>query len=246
MVTDMIRLGNKVDIRLIQQIEQVEKTGVSPHVYGSKVFDISDEGDIELIMPIESGKVILLPLGVRYEFVFYTSLGLYRSVGQVKERYKKENVYVLLIELKSQLTKFQRREYYRFPCLVDMQYFHISQEDAQKKSSEDIFQGLRDNHFYDKQKSGSIVDLSGGGVRFTSDEGLNSEQYILLILRLCNDNMDKQYFLAGHVLSSSKIEGEIKKFENRVQFIFRDPRVREEIIRYIFEEERRTRNRGKG
>lgn len=246
MVTNMIHLGDKVDIKVIQQVKQVEKTGVTPHTYKSDVFDINDEGEFELSMPIENGKIILLSLGIRYEFVFYTSAGLYRCIGQIKERYKKENVYVVLIELHSQLNKFQRREYFRYPCLVETQYFLISKEEAVEESTEKIFNGIRDDDFYEKQKIGSIVDLSGGGVRFMSDERMEADSYILLIIRLCNEIMDKQYYLTGHVLTSEQTDGKIKRYENRVQFIFKDTRVREEIIRYIFEEERKSRSNKKG
>jgi hypothetical protein len=35
-------------------------------------------------------------------------------------------------------------------------------------------------------------------------------------------------------------------YENRLKFIIRDDKIREEIIRYIFAEERKARQRGKG
>ena len=76
MVTNLIHLGDKVDIRFVQQVARVEQTGVSPRIYKSQVNDIKEDGSLEITMPIENGKVVLLPLGVRFEFVFYTGSGL--------------------------------------------------------------------------------------------------------------------------------------------------------------------------
>lgn len=243
MITSLIHLGDKVDIRLVQQVERIEKTGVSPHVYKSQVHDISEEGEIQITMPLEGGKLVLLPLGVRFEFVFYTSTGLYHSIGQIKERFKKDNIYVVLIELHSQLKKFQRREYYRYPCLMDTQFYQITEEDVRTKSTCEIFENLRDENFYEKQKQGTILDLSGGGVRIISDEKLEADSYIMLIIRLCNDKIDKQYYILGKILASEPMENRKGKIETRVQFIFQDDRIREEIIRYIFEEERKDRQK---
>ena len=69
-VSDIIRLGDKIDVRLVQQIENTDKTGELPEVYRSQVLDIKQNGNFEIAMPTEKGKLILLPLGVRFEFVF--------------------------------------------------------------------------------------------------------------------------------------------------------------------------------
>ena len=37
-----------------------------------------------------------------------------------------------------------------------------------------------------------------------------------------------------------------RKYENRVEFILKDSKVRDEIIKFIFAEERRTRKNEKG
>lgn len=241
MLNKCIQIGDKVDIRLVQQVEQSEKTGIAPHVYKCKLSNITEENELEITMPIENGRLVLLPLGIRFEFVFYTSNGIYHSIGQVKERYKKDNLHMMLVKLHSQLKKFQRREYYRYPCLMSTQYYLISKEDAENKTTEQIFEELRGDDFYEKQKPVAIHDLSGGGVRIVGEEPLERDSYILLSVRLCNENIDKQYMLVGHVLDSEQLKHDGTKVEARVQFLFENNQVREEIIRYIFEEERKER-----
>ena len=68
--TDLIKPGDKIDIRLLQQVENEERTGDTVKVYKSQVLDINKRGNLEISMPTEGTKLILLPLDVRLEFVF--------------------------------------------------------------------------------------------------------------------------------------------------------------------------------
>ena len=147
-VSDIIRIGDKIDIRVLQEVEQAEKTDVTVKTYKSKVLDFRSNGNMEIAMPMEAGKLVLLQLGVRYELVFFSRESLYRAVGQVKERYKKDNIYMLEMELKSQPEKFQRREYFRFPCLLDFKYYELTAEQAMLDSVEAMFseRTKRKNH----------------------------------------------------------------------------------------------------
>ena len=86
--TDLIKPGDKIDIRLLQQVENEERTGDTVKVYKSQVLDINKRGNLEISMPTEGTKLILLPLDVRLEFVFYSGGFLYKSIGQIVERLK--------------------------------------------------------------------------------------------------------------------------------------------------------------
>ena len=83
MHTAIIEVGNKIDIRIVNQIENAKTTGEPPHIYKSQLLDFFENGDIEISMPSENGQIRLLPLGLRYELVFYTKSGLYRGYGEV-------------------------------------------------------------------------------------------------------------------------------------------------------------------
>lgn len=71
-VSDIIRIGDKIDIRVLQEVEQAEKTDVTVKTYKSKVLDFRSNGNMEIAMPMEAGKLVLLQLGVRYELVFFS------------------------------------------------------------------------------------------------------------------------------------------------------------------------------
>ena len=68
---------------------------------------------------------------------------------------------------------------------------------------------------------------------------------------LCNydlivDNKPKHYSLVGKVLAVTELEDKPGVYEHRVQYMNVDVDEREEIIKFIFNEERKTRHKEKG
>ena len=79
-------------------------------------------------------KLILLPIDGEYDLCFYTAQGLYQCFARIIDRCKSNNVYVLVFELTSNLRKHQRRDYYRFSCVLDMKTRELKQEEASQES----------------------------------------------------------------------------------------------------------------
>lgn len=246
MNSNIVKIGDKIDIRILQQVEQGKKTGERPPAYHSKVQNILKDGSMEVEVPTAGGKSISLPAGIRLEFVFYTRNGLYRCVTHIKERYIRDNLYLLRIEPKTPLEKFQRREYYRFECVMDMLYMPITEEEVAIKKIEEVKEHHRLKYPEDLPKEAIAVDLSGGGIRFVGYEPGERGDYLLLTIRLENESMDYLLEVVGRVLTCQRVEARAKekKYEYRVQFLMKDQREREMIIKYIFEQERRSRQKG--
>lgn len=246
MISNILQERMKVDIRILSQVERASRTGEEIHVYKSQIFEVLEHGELEITMPIEGGKVILLPLDLRYEFAFYTQSGIYKSTGIIRERYKSENRYMLKIVLKAPLTKYQRRQYYRMECTLDMEYYIITKEQANMQEPDMSMETLLDELPLDERKKGTIVDISGGGIRFVSKEKNEDESYALILVLLQTVNREKEYLIPGRIIRCVRLDTADTLYENRVEFIINDNRMREEIIRYIFEEERRIRKNEKG
>ena len=51
--TDLIKPGDKIDIRLLQQVENEKRTGDTVKVYKSQVLDINKRGNLEISMPTD-------------------------------------------------------------------------------------------------------------------------------------------------------------------------------------------------
>lgn len=243
MIANIIQPGNKVELCMTRQIEQERKTGLSAHLYKSQVTDVPGNDELELSMPSEAGKLIMLPIGIRFELVFYGNGGLYRGLGIIKERYKTNNMHLLRVTLKSQLHKYQRREYYRMPCVIPMYYYNITLQHALNLPVEEFASFVELPQIGMTRKEASIVDISGGGARFVTDIQNETDTYIMTEVQLHSEECEKTYLIPAHILSCAEAQTDKKRFENRAEFIFKDRAIREEIIRYIFDEERKIRNK---
>ena len=72
------------------------------------------------------------------------------------------------------------------------------------------------------------MDLSGGGIRFRTDQKLRENQYVLFEIHLQNENLDKQYYIIGTIISCIKTEKTPETpYEARAKFLITDSSVRE-------------------
>ncbi len=247
-VSEMIRPGDKIEIRLLQEVRQMGRSGEKVKLYMSKVLDIRDNGLFEMAMPSEEGKLVALQAGVRYEFIFVGKTSMYQAVGQIRQRYKKDNIYMLLAELRSMPEKYQRREFFRYSCLMDLFYYLITGEEADMESGNAIFIRMRTKGQERQELHGQLADISGGGGRLFSDRELAKEQNLLIGLHLKSDSIDKEYYIPAKVINCMPADNgnaaKEAKYQSHLKFLFKDNRISEEIVKYIFEKERAERQRG--
>ena len=238
MLSKFISIGSKIEI---QPIERMAADGDEngKKVYNSKVYDILSEDTMEILMPMEQTKLILLPVDSEFDLVIYQENSLYQCLVRVTDRYKSNNVYLLQVELVSNLRKYQRREYYRFSCALQMCARSLQEEELQaveKNLPYTLTPGL-------PLKQSVIVDISGGGLRFISSQKYEPESMLYINYELQIDGEMKAYEIIGKVLSVRELENRKGTFEHRVQYHDMNRKVREEIIKYIFQEERKNRRK---
>ena len=90
---------------------------------------------------------------------------------------------------------------------------------------------------------GTALDISGGGIRFVSGEQLEKDKDIFIVLEIKYEDQTKTYGLLGRVIMSYQAKSKDNLFEHRVEFVNMQGGVRESLIKYIFEEERRQRQK---
>ena len=221
MLSRFVEEGSKVELRALEHGLGESGAENTTKVYQSRVLQILSEDTLEISMPMEQTRLILLPVESEYDMVFFEENSLYQCFSRIVDRYKSNNVYVLVMELTSNLRKYQRREYYRFSCALDMC---------------ELQPGLPLKHSV-------IVDISGGGLRFLSSQKYEPGSLILCSYHLLKDGERKKYDVVGKVLAVKELENRRGMFEHRVQYYNLDVNTREEIIRFIFEEERKSRKK---
>lgn len=237
MLSDYIIPGNRIELQTYSG--SFTDSSNERKSYASKVYDILSEEKIDVMMPMEKGQLQLLPVDGTYNVVFYSDKGLFQCTGRVADRYRSNNMYILTLELTSPLSKLQRREYYRFSCAINFKFRNLTEE-------EDL--SIKDSPYFSldsesPMEKGMIVDISGGGIRFISSQRYLENSRIFIIYQLPQKGTLKDYKIIGQILRTRELENKQGSFEHRVKYTNIDEDDREDIIHYIFEEERKMMRR---
>lgn len=237
-----IPVGTTVDIRYQQAAAREDASGQEGDTYRSDVFDVVSDTEFEMQVPIMQGKVVMLPENIRYEVIFYTKGGLFRGIGRVTARYKKDKFPLYKIEILKDLEKFQRREFFRFACSIPVSFSVLEEEDAELDTMEEILSQKEDKAVQNVRGLGTILDISGGGIRFSSTMDLSDYHFLLLRFSLESESSVDNFELIAMVVGTEYSE-DADKYINRVRILFKNSDYQEKIVRYIFEEERRIRRK---
>lgn len=235
MLSKFIAPGNRIELQAAERA----KSGASDEaqkVYYSQVYDIISEDQLEITMPMEQTKLILLPLDEEFDLVFYGNGGLYQCTAIISDRYKSNNVYILLVDLTSELRKYQRREYYRFNCALETGVRFLNQEEIKLVEEKKPYVPAEG----ELTKRGVIVDISGGGLRFMCTQLFEQDAQLYCCFHLAVGDKKRKYEIAARVLNVKELENRSGTYEHRVKYVDMDEDVREEIIRFIFEAERKS------
>lgn len=233
MLSQLIELGSKVELQAVRRIDTDDK---AKKIYLSQVHDILSEDCMEITMPMEQTKLILLPVDDEYDIIIFSESTPYQCFGRIIDRYKRNNMYILVVELTSNLRKYQRRDYYRYSCALEM---------CSRQLEEDEFKTVEEKGTYDLTpglplKRSVIVDISGGGLRFISSEKYEPGRMIFCTYNLLIKGENKKYEIVGKILNVKELENRPDEYEHRVQYVDMKSESREEIVKYIFEEERKS------
>lgn len=239
-LSKIIRLGSKIDLSEKKKIgDKVER-----RTYQSQISDIIDDDTLQILMPVSEGRIIPLPEGSEYDAYLSSNAGLYTCKVRINKRYKSGNIYLLEVDIISDVSRYQRREYYRLEASNAFNF----------KPIEDL-----EVVFYEKTKmemdtltakpmhNANLLDISGGGLRFItqSRNAKGSSIMIYIELQFLN-NVTKRYTAVGKILSSTMLANRPGYFEERVEFTTIAKEDREDIIKYIFEVERKRRQKERG
>lgn len=222
----------KVELRAIES-GRGQAEGRPGRVHESRVITVLSEDRLEITMPIANGKLILLPVDGRYDMYFYGNNVVYQCNARVVDRYRYNGRYVLVMDLTSNLRNYQRREYYRFSCELEMDSRQIGEEEISAAAQEKLLPEL-------PLRSSVILDISGGGLRFAAYYAYEVNSLILCKYHLTVEGREKEYRLVGKVLAVNEMENKPGAYEHRVQYVNVDPQDREEIIQYVFDEARKN------
>jgi c-di-GMP-binding flagellar brake protein YcgR len=247
MLRDIITLGDKIDVK------HLDRNGKPVHnakTYVSQLVDFVDSDVINIATPIDQGRIIILNVGENYNLCFYSKNSLYQCNCLVLSNFRENNTVIAVVRITTNLEKYQRRQYYRLECIHEIVYHIISYEE------EILVHKLKEGKFNNQgeQKESieklsvlanewlpaSVTDISGGGVRCSSSVQLNQGDKIRVKLDFINPTSNPMV-IGAVVVSTNRNLNRTGMYEHRIEFQDIAQKDRDQIIKYIFEQERKRR-----
>ena len=146
-------------------------------------------------------------------------------------------------EIFGDIVKFQRREFYRMECSIPVLFLSLDDDEGEVELMSEVKEMIKDSSRPVAVRGlGTILDISGGGIRFISEKDLEDFNYIFVHFEILLNDKKTNLEIVANILSKD-YNPDNKKFIYRTKFLFKDTKMQERIIRYIFEEERRNRHK---
>ena len=200
--------------------------------YVSKILRFTDDGII-IYKPVFNGLELTFIDDKYYDMIFYVKDCLFKAKVVLSDIYKEDGIDVVELDMMSELERYQRREYYRidYYCNIEYKILEVYNENGEME---------RHSGTWCKAK---LSNISGGGMKFNSDTGIPTAKRVFLKFTLGEGKARTAYScLANVVLISKKDVGKII-YEYRVSFSDIDESERENIVKFVFEEERKMRRK---
>ncbi|SNX55498.1 flagellar brake protein [Thermoanaerobacterium sp. RBIITD] len=202
-----LKPGQKIEIKI----------GKSKNTYVSKVEDMSKDGTLLIEAPIHNGHLVPVRIGAKLNISYFNKKGLFTFDSIVINRFS-GNLSLLQLKKITDITRLQRRQYYRLEKVLEFNY----------KLSEDE-EGV---------ENGIIKDISGGGFKAKVKKKLPEESTILCYIKL--NELFKEIMLKCKIIRCNFVDD---GYEIAVQYIDLEDKIRERIISFIFEEQRKLKKR---
>jgi c-di-GMP-binding flagellar brake protein YcgR len=175
---------------------------------------------ISVFAPNFQGGVIPLREGTRVEIIFWDDVSSYQMESVIVQRIAVP-VPILVLEFPDDIRRIQRRNFVRIAA-----FYPVSYQVIEKTGLSNL-------------KNGSMLDLSGGGMRFQTREKLDKGAILYAYLELPSGKLGT----AARVCRVDPIE-DTHKFSVSVDFYQINERDRDRIIRCVFDIQREMRKKG--
>lgn len=191
--------------------------GKGKNKYTSKVDDILHDGTLSVEVPIYNGHYVPIRIGTKLHIAFFNKNGLFAFDGVVVNRHL-GNIPLIQLKRTTDIEKLQRRQFYRLEKIIEFKY-KISEDD-------------------DIMEAGIIRDISGGGFNAKIKKKLQEGMIIHCYINLSDDI--EEIVQKCKVVRCNFIED---GYEIAVQYVDIEDRLREKIISFIFNEQRKLKRR---
>ena len=83
-----------------------------------------------------------------------------------------------------------------------------------------------------------MVDISGGGIRFTTRSKVNVDDYVLARFEIMNEKRAVEMKVIGQIVYAGRLRNEQDSYDVRIKYIQLSEKARKDIIQFVFQLER--------
>lgn len=209
-------IGDKITIELMNNYDKQK--------YVSQIIETRDDSTLDIVIPIYKNRIIYIKNDTELEVVVSKGEAIYEFKAKILNKVF-GRIPLLKLELISKITKIQRRDYFR------LKYIHNITIKKVTNLKEKVF---------DEEVTGSMIDISGGGLAFTSNIQFEEKDVVEISMNINNTNV----VILGKIVRKSLSGNGSVKYSYGVQFSNITEIQRNEIMKFIFEEQRKLAKKG--
>lgn len=238
MVADELKLRTLCEIRPVEMTAE-ERSKAVGDVYAARVLNINPDDTIDFSIPEMSGEKVDLLRNTRYSFLFLTeNAGMKTAHGVFMQRIRIDNVPMARVKLVTSLKKIQRRDYFRVGCKVPVFFQSIFLRKEELEQGDPISRVMEDVD-PDGWKTGTILDISGGGLKMATEEPILDFPYMVFKFILNVDGVDKYVIITGKILSREPVPRSLL-CTHRVKFEPEHSKGQDHILAFVYMHQRET------
>ncbi|MBO6208113.1 MAG: flagellar brake protein [Lachnospiraceae bacterium] len=224
-----------IPMELLSRKYKFDSEEAKEYKMASSVSDVIDDTHIEITNPVIKARSIPVHSGERYNAYFFGSK-IYTAPLTIVRNRTEGNIRVVVAELTGSLQKFERRQYYRLECSIDVRFLVLTAENAKEFQA-----AVKEGRLLTMPgfEMGTTIDISGGGIRFTSRTDIPKDSMVIThMVATVPTGEKKNYVFLGKIIETSLMNGQRGRFDHRMKFVDMKQEARDEFVRFIFEWER--------
>jgi len=210
----------------------------------SNLQEITPRGTMILSAPTFRGAVIPLRANDKVQMIYYRASGQYSCIIEVAKRLMEKGMPLVEAELRSPISKYQRREFVRFDTLLPVTVIElVSAEKVKNMTLKKALQSVADRKYsvmpaFSEPILGMTMDISGGGARVSSPIEFEADTILECEFTLRDDLSATAEAL---VLRCDTVDSKDYPFQMTLKFVLIEEKSRKKIIKYIFDEQLKRR-----
>ena len=214
----------------------------------SNVQEITREGTLVISAPTFRSTRVPVKADDLLNMIYYRASGMFSFIAAVTRIFDEGSLSLMEVEIRSPISKYQRRDFVRFETVIPLSLVTLASPEAVKNMPvDDTLRMIYDRRFSGSARPGSTppvealsLDISGGGLRFACRQDFERDTLIECTLMLSEESS----ITADAIVVRNDINREGgARFHIGCRFVNIEERIRRRIIKYIFEEQVKRRQK---